>query len=79
MMFSGARGYIGTLFSVLSSEAAAVATKLLDDYCGEPLAVALWLAQRDVYGSDLRRPYVVGRRSRNALKLNEVFLTQTFF
>ena len=59
MMFGGARAYIGTLFPVLSAEAAAVANKLLDDYWGLPLAVALWSAQRDVYRSDLRRPYVV--------------------
>ena len=59
MMYAGARAYIGTLFPVLSSEAAEVATKILDDYWGKPLAVALWSAQRDVYRSDLRRPYVV--------------------
>jgi hypothetical protein len=59
MMFAGARGYVGTLFPVLSSEAAEVATKLLDEHWGKPLAVALWSAQRDVYGSKLRHPYVV--------------------
>lgn len=59
MMFAGARAYVGTLFPILSSEAAEVATKLLDKYWGKPLAVAVWSAQRDVYGSDLRRPYVV--------------------
>jgi hypothetical protein len=59
MMFAGARGYIGTLFPVLSSEAAEVATKLLDEHWGKPLAIALWSAQRDVYGSKLRRPYIV--------------------
>jgi hypothetical protein len=59
MMFAGARAYLGTLFPVLSSEAAEVATKLLDKYWGLPLPVAVWSAQRDVYGSDLRRPYVV--------------------
>ena len=58
MMFGGARAYIGTL-SVLSAEAAAVANKLLGRLSGLPLAVALWSAQRDVYRSDLRRPYVV--------------------
>ncbi|WKA26217.1 hypothetical protein [Bradyrhizobium roseum] len=59
MMFAGARGYIGTLFPVLSSEAAEVATKLLNEHWGKPLAVALWSAQHDVYGSKLRHPYVV--------------------
>ena len=61
--------YIGTLFPVLSSEAAEVATKILDDYWGKPLAVALWSAQRDVYRSDLRRPYVVPASFRNGFGL----------
>jgi hypothetical protein len=59
MMYAGARGYVGTLFPVLSSEAAGVVTKVLDEHWGKPLAVALWSAQHDVYGSQLRRPYVV--------------------
>jgi len=59
MMFAGARAYVGTLFPVLSSEAADVVTKVLDDYWGQVLPVAVWAAQRKVYGSDLRRPYVV--------------------
>jgi hypothetical protein len=59
MTFAGARAYIGTLFPVLPLEAAEIVTKLLDDHWGKPLAVALWSAQRDVYGSNLRRPYVV--------------------
>lgn len=59
MMYAGARAYVGTLFPILSSEAAEVATKLLDEHWGKPLAVAVWAAQRDVYGSNLRRPYVV--------------------
>jgi hypothetical protein len=50
---------VGTLFPVLSSEAAEVVTKVLDEHWGKPLAVAVWSAQRDVYGSNLRRPYVV--------------------
>jgi hypothetical protein len=59
MTFAGARAYIGTLFPVLPFEASTIATKLLDDHWGKPLAVALWAAQRDVYGSNTRRPYVV--------------------
>ena len=59
MMFAGARGYVGTLFPILSSEAAEVVTKVLDEYWGRPLAIALWYAQRDVYGSQLKRPFVV--------------------
>jgi hypothetical protein len=59
MTYAGARAYVGTLFPVTPSEAAAVATQVLDAHWNQPLAIALWSAQRDVYGSDLRRPYVV--------------------
>jgi hypothetical protein len=59
MTYGGARAYVGTLFPVTSSEAAEVITKVLDQHWEKPLPVALWAAQRDVYGSNLRRPYVV--------------------
>jgi hypothetical protein len=59
MMYAGARAYVGTLFPVLSSEAAEVVTKVLDEHWGKPLAVAVWSAQRELYGANLRRPYVV--------------------
>ena len=72
MMFAGTRAYVGTLFPILSSEAAEVATKLLDKYWGKPLAVAVWAAQRDVYGSDLRRPYVVGGVFPQCLRIDPI-------
>jgi hypothetical protein len=59
MIFGGARAYVGTLFPVMSAEAAVVVTKLLDNHWNKPLPIALWAAQRDVYKSDPRRPYVV--------------------
>jgi hypothetical protein len=59
MIYAGARAYIGTLFPVLPFEAEEVVTKVLNEHWGKPLAVALWSAQRDVYGSQIRRPYVV--------------------
>ena len=59
MTFGGARAYVGTLFPVTSAEAAEVVTKLLDDHWNQPLPIALWAAQREVYKSDARRPYVV--------------------
>ena len=59
MMYAGARAYIGTLFPITPFEAAPIVTKLLYEHWDKPLAVALWSAQRDVYGSDARRPYVV--------------------
>jgi hypothetical protein len=70
MMFAGARAYVGTLFPVLSSEAADVATRLLDVHWGKPLPVALWLAQRDVYSAELRRPYVVAGVFPQALRVD---------
>jgi hypothetical protein len=54
----GARAYVGTLFPVTTSEAHEVIIKLLDKHAGKPLPAALWSSQRDVYGADLRRPYV---------------------
>ena len=54
----GARAYVGTLFPVTPSEAQEVIIKLLDKHVGKPLPGALWSAQRDVYGTGLRRPYI---------------------
>ena len=59
MTFAGARAYIGTLFEVLPFEAEAVVVRILDKHWGKPLPVAVWAAQRDVYQTDARRPYVV--------------------
>ncbi len=57
--FCNARAYIGTLFSVSMSEAHDVVIKLLDKNFGKLLPVALWSAQRAVYGDSVRRPYVM--------------------
>lgn len=59
MTFAGARAYVGTLFEILPFEAEAVVLKMLDKHWGKPLPVATWAAQRDVYGADAQRPYVV--------------------
>jgi hypothetical protein len=58
-MFGGASAYVGTLIPVLPAEAASVVERLLGKHLGKPLPVALWAAQRDVYGSGGRTPYVV--------------------
>lgn len=58
-MFAGARAYVGTMIEVTAGEASAVITRMLEKYWGKPIAHAIWAAQRDVYGSSLRRPYVV--------------------
>jgi hypothetical protein len=57
--FGNARAYIGTLFPVTTSEAHDVVVKLLSKHFGKPLPAALWSAQREVYGDNLRRPYVL--------------------
>jgi hypothetical protein len=72
MMYAGARAYVGTLFPILSSEAAEVVTNVLDAYWGKPLAVAVWSAQRDVYGSNLRRPYVVAGVFSQCLRIDPI-------
>jgi hypothetical protein len=59
MTYAGARAYVGTLFPITPFEAASVVNRVLDEHWNKPLAIALWSAQRDVYTSDLRRPYVV--------------------
>lgn len=58
-IYAGARAYIGTMFQVLDPEAQAVAGQLLDHELGQPLSLALWRAQRTVYGDQPRRPYVM--------------------
>jgi hypothetical protein len=57
--FGDARAYIGTLFPVAADEAQEVVVKLLGKYFGQSLAGALWSAQREVYGDDLPRPYII--------------------
>jgi hypothetical protein len=58
-MFGGAGAYVGTLIPVTSAEAAGVVERMLGKHFGKPLPVALWAAQRDVYGSGGRAPYVM--------------------
>jgi hypothetical protein len=58
LILANARAYIGTLFPVTPAEAQEVIIKLLDKHYGKPLPTALWSAQREVYGTSPRRPYV---------------------
>lgn len=59
-MFSGARAYVGTLFSVSGIEAEEVIGRTLDKYFGKPIPHAVWAAQNATYGTGGdRRPYVV--------------------
>jgi hypothetical protein len=57
--FAGARGYVGSLFPITDVEAQEVGLALFGRYIGEELPRALWLAQRDIYGTSGRRPYVM--------------------
>ena len=43
----------------MTSEAHDIAVKLLSKHFGKPLPLALWSAQREIYGDGLRRPYVM--------------------
>jgi len=56
---SGARCYIGTLFSIVDAEAEEVVGRLFGPYLGMELAKALARAQTSVYGDSPRRPYVM--------------------
>ncbi|MGY3603642.1 MULTISPECIES: hypothetical protein [unclassified Bradyrhizobium] len=58
-MFGGARGYVGTLFPISTTEAESVLLRALGKHHGKMLPHALWSAQRETYDDDLRRPYVV--------------------
>ena len=57
-VFGNSRAYIGTLFPISPAEAQEVVVKMFDRHFAKPLPAALWSAQRDVYGSTVRRPYV---------------------
>ena len=56
---SGARCYIGTLFSVVDAEAEEVVGGLFGPRLGMELATALARVQASVYGDSPRRPYVM--------------------
>jgi hypothetical protein len=58
-MFGGARAYVGTLIPITPVEATAVIERILGKHFGKPLPLALWAAQRDVYGPGGRAPYVM--------------------
>src|SRR5258708_39741460 len=58
-MFGGARGYVGTLFPISTTEAEDVLLRALRKHHGKALPHAFWSAQREAYGDDPRRPYVV--------------------
>ncbi|WP_439925267.1 hypothetical protein [Nitrobacter sp. JJSN] len=58
-MFGGARGYVGTLFPISTTEAESVLLRALGKHHGKVLPHALWSAQRETYNDDVRRPYVV--------------------
>lgn len=57
--FAGARGYVGSLFPITDAEAQELGQAIFGRYIGEELPRALWLAQREIYGSSARRPYVM--------------------
>jgi len=58
-MGSGARCYVGALFSVVDAEAEEVVGRLFGPQLGMELAAALARAQAAVYGDNPRHPYVM--------------------
>lgn len=57
--FAGTRAYLGTLIDVSDFEAQEVVNQLFGKQFGKPLAIALWNAQKIVYGEKSRHPYVL--------------------
>ena len=70
-VFGNARCYLGTLFSVIDSEAQQIVEKLFGKYIDQELAVGLWRAQRDLYGDGVRRPYVLAGCHFQRLRTNQ--------
>ncbi len=59
LIFAGARAYIGTMFPITGIEAKEIGRRLFASHLEEPLAFALWQVQNEVYGREMRRPYVM--------------------
>jgi hypothetical protein len=57
--FADCRCYVGTLFNVSNGEAQDVISRVIEKHRGKPIALALWHAQREIYGDSPRRPYAV--------------------
>lgn len=70
--FAGARAYVGSLFPITDAEAQEVGQALFGRYIGHELHRALWSAQRDVYGTSSRRPYVMVGLPFVALRQNTI-------
>jgi hypothetical protein len=58
-VFGGARAYVGTLFPISTTEAEEVLLRALGKRHGKFLPEAFWSAQRQAYGDNVRRPYVI--------------------
>jgi hypothetical protein len=54
-----ARAYIGTLFSVTEIEAQEFVSQVFGKHFGKSLAVAVWHAHNQIYGTSVRRPYAM--------------------
>ena len=59
LIFAGARAYVGTMFPIIESEAKEIGTRLFASHVEQPLALRLWQVQKEVYGHDVRRPYIM--------------------
>jgi hypothetical protein len=58
-VFGGARAYVGTLFPISTTEAETVLVRALGKHHGKLLPHAFWSAQRETFGDNPRRPYVM--------------------
>lgn len=58
-MYANASAYVGTLVEILPYEAEEVVIRVLGKHFDKYLPHALWSAQREVYGNNVRKPYVM--------------------
>jgi hypothetical protein len=72
LIFAGARAYIGTMFPITGIEAKEIGIRLFASHLEEPLAFALWQVQNEVYGREMRRPYVMVGPHFTKIRLSQI-------
>lgn len=80
LIFAGARAYIGTMFPITEIEAKEIGRRLFASHLQEPLAFALWQVQNEVYGGQMRHPYVMVGPHFTRIRISQInvpkYLTQ---
>jgi hypothetical protein len=71
-IYAGARAYIGTLFPITNFEATDFSVSLFRNHLGKPLASAIWEIQQELYGNEIRHPYIVVGPHFVKIKINKI-------